>query len=272
MDIDLEEYVSGCQALAIQTGTLLLDFWRQPQKLSIQKKPDGTPATEADLAAHHKIATGLQQMAPGIPVLSEEGERPEYHQRSQWRRYWLIDPLDGTRGFIAHLAQFSINIALVIDHKPVLGVIYSPVTEMLYYAWRDGGAFKQTGAAAPQRLQPPDKIPGAPWRIVIGQYSQGKRLTQRLQNHCSFQFLHANGSIKFGWLAEGQADVYPRLGPISEWDTAAGQCILTESGGQVVDLHGRTLQYNCKASLLNPDFVALADARCTQQWLAILNP
>lgn len=256
--------------LVAQTGAILLDFWRRPLELSIQQKQDGTPFTAADLAAHREIAAGLQAIAPGIPILSEEGEWPDYAERAQWRQYWLVDPLDGTRGFIAGLEQFSINIALVVEHEPVLGIIYVPVTATIYYAWQGGGAFKQVGAAAAQRIQPVAKTADAPWRIVIGQYSLGKRLAQLINNQCPFQLLHVNGSIKFGWLADGQADIYPRLGPISEWDTAAGQCILTESGGGVVDLQGRTLQYNCKDSLLNPDFIALADSRWTEQWLEIL--
>lgn len=271
MDADLKQYIAPCKALAEQTALTLLDFWRRPQDLSIQQKPDGTPATAADLAAHRQIAAGLQAIAPGIPIISEEGEWPDYPQRAQWRQHWLIDPLDGTRGFIAHLEQFSINIALIADHHPVLGMIYVPVANTVYYAWRNGGAFKQVGAAEPQPIHRLEHTPAETWRIVVGQYSRGKRLAQIIQDRCRFQLLHGNGAVKFGWLAEGLADIYPRFGPISEWDTAAGQCILSESGGAVVDLQGRTLQYNRQASLLNPDFIAVADSRWVQQWLEILN-
>lgn len=270
MDMDFKQIMVGCKTVAERTGAILLDFWHNPQNLSTQKKSDGTPYTAADLAAHAQIMNDLQALTPGIPILSEEGDLPDYAERSQWPQYWLVDPLDGTRGFIAHLEQFSINIALIVDHHPVLGLIYSPATETVYYAWQGGGAFKQIGSQTPQPIHFLPKNPVAPWRIVLGQYSRGKRLTQLIHNQCPFQLLHVNGSVKFGWLAEGQADVYPRLGPISEWDTAAGQCIVTESGGAVVDLHGRTLQYNRKASLLTPDFVALADASWAAQWLKIL--
>ncbi len=269
MDIDLKGYTQHCLALARRTGEILLRYWRQPTELSIQKKTDGTPATSADLAAHREITLGLKAFTPDFPVLSEEGEWPDYAERAKWGTYWLVDPLDGTRGFIAHLEQFSINIALVVDHLPVLGVIYSPASAVFYYAWQGGGTYKQMGAEAPQRLWPPAKIDSTPWRIVIGQYSRGKRLLQLMNSQGEFQLLHVNGSVKFGWLADGQADLYPRLGPISEWDTAAGQCILTECGGAVVDLQGRSLQYNGKASLLNPEFIALADASWTEYWLKI---
>lgn len=263
------QYLGPCKALAQQTGKILLDFWRSPN-LSIIHKADGTPCTEADLAAHDEIAQGLNAITPGVPILSEEGDWPDYTQRSQWRQYWLIDPLDGTRGFIAHLEQFSINIALIVNHQPVLGLIYVPASATVYYAWRNGGAFKQIGLQSPQQLQPISKPADSPWRIVIGQYSQGKRLIKLINPRCRYELLHLNGSLKFGWLAERQADVYPRLGPISEWDTAAGQCIVEESGGTVIDLQGRTLQYNCKDSLLNPEFIALADSRWAEKWLEIL--
>jgi 3'(2'), 5'-bisphosphate nucleotidase len=271
MDQDFQQYMPDCLALARRTGVILLNYWRQPQPLPTQKKADGTFATAADFAAHQEITRGLQTLTPDIPVLSEEGTWPDYPERAQWPAHWLVDPLDGTRGFIAHLEQFSINIALIVNHLPVLGIIYVPAAATAYYAWQGGGTYTQVGDNAGQRIRPPGRNIDAPWRIVIGQYSRGKRLSQLIDNQYEFEVLHVNGSIKFGWLAEGQADVYPRLAPICEWDTAAGQCILTECGGAVVDLQGRTLQYNRKASLLNPDFIALADSSWTERWLKVLS-
>lgn len=265
-----QQYLDPCLNLLSKTGELLLGFWRRPEGIVPQKKADGTPFTPADLAAHQEIVQGLQAQFPEIPVLSEEGSWPPYTERRQWRQYWLIDPLDGTRGFIAHSEQFSINLALIVDSVPVLGMIYVPAAQTCYYAVQGSGAFKQTAGGQPQRIQRLNRPQGAAWRIVIGQYSRGVRLTQLIKEQCAFQLIHVNGSVKFGWLAEGQADIYPRLGPIYEWDTAAGQCIVTESGGAVVDLQGRTLQYNCKESLLNPEFIALADASWAQQWVTIL--
>ncbi len=269
--LELENYLERCRGLAKEAGVVLMDYWRRPSDLNPTKKSDGTPATVADLAAHEIINQGLMLIGGGKPVLSEEGTWPDFSERSNWGQYWLVDPLDGTQGFIAHLEQFSINIALIENNLPILGIIYAPATETCYFACQGFGAFKQIGSATPQRIQPRALKDNDPWRIVLGQYSRGKRIEQLIKNDFPYQLLHVNGSLKFGWLAEGQADLYPRFGPISEWDTAAGQCILSESGGIVVDLQGRTLQYNRKASLLNPDFIAVADSCWIEPWLEILN-
>lgn len=194
------------------------------------KKKDGSQFTAADLSAHQIISDGLLKLTPDIFVLSEEGEWPEYEVRKNWDYHWLIDPLDGTQGFINHLEQFSINIALIQNHHPVLGVIYVPASETAYLARQGGGAYKQIRGERRQQIKPQPRKTTTPWRLVIGQYSRGRRLEQIIKKTCEYQLLHVNGSMKFGWLAEGQADLYPRLGHICEWDTAAGQCILTESG------------------------------------------
>ncbi len=266
----MNEYLEPCKTLASQTGEILLKYWNQAH-LQTFRKSDGTPCTEADLAAHKVIAEGLAKLTPEIPILSEEGELIDFSQRSQWQVYWLIDPLDGTRGFLAHLEQFSVNIALIQNHRPVFGVIYVPAARTFYYACQGEGAFKQLGQNTPQRLAIASKEAASPWRIVVGQYSQAKRISQLIKDSCAFEILHVNGSVKFGWLAEGQADFYPRFGPICEWDIAAGDCILHESGGVMVDLHGRTLQYNCQDSLLSPEFIALADPRWQEHWLRLIN-
>jgi 3'(2'), 5'-bisphosphate nucleotidase len=265
----LEDLLKECLTLVKRTGLVLMDFWRRRQDLNIQKKKDGSEFTRADLAAHQIIVETLQKLTPSLAVLSEEGEWPAFEEREKWQYYWLVDPLDGTRGFINHLEQFSINIALIKDHQPILGIIYIPASETAYYAIEGGGAFKQVGSLAARLVKPLPRKKESPWRIVIGQYSRGRRLEQMINQCCRYQVLHVNGSEKFGWLAEGQADIYPRLGFISEWDTAAGQCILNESGGAIIDFQGRKLQYNCKASLLNPEFIALSDANWAPMWLEI---
>lgn len=270
---NLDHYLSTAVKLAKIAGVELVKYWHDsPEKLDVKQKEDHTPATLADLAAHQILISGLQQLSPDLPVLSEEGEWPAFAERSQWESYWLIDPLDGTRGFIAHLPEFSINIALVCCNKPVLGIIYIPMSDTCYLAKEHQGAFKQIGdTILPIQTKMRPKLSQDPWRVLMGVYSRGVRVKELLKDRVVFELIQINGAIKFGWLAEGWGDIYPRFGPIHEWDTAAGQCILTEAGGTVVDLQGRPLQYNCKDSLLNPEFIALADASNLELWLNILN-
>ncbi len=249
----------------------MVENWENCDRLQVVQKPDGTPCSNADLAAHEILLKGLTEFAPELPVISEEADYPDYSERSNWTRYWLLDPLDGTRGFLAHLNLFSVNIALIENHQPILGIIHVPIPDITYYACRDGGAFSVQKEGIPCRLKTQAKPADAPWRLVVGEFSKGSTLIERIQQTVPFQILHANGAVKFGWLANNQADIYPRLGLISEWDTAAGQCILQEAGGIIVDLQGQPLQYNCKDSLLNPEFIALADPTQLQTWLRILN-
>lgn len=268
---NLNCYLSAAMDLANQAGISLIKFWHgTATELKVSQKNNNTPATAADLAAHQILTEGLQQLTPNLPIISEEGEWPSYEERRKWQNYWLLDPLDGTRGFIAHLPQFTINIALIVNQSPALGIIYLPLLQTYYYAIKGQGAFKQVvnNKSAIHILPKPEDHP---WRIVIGEYSKGRRISEQFRGKYSFELLHANSAVKFGWLAEGRADIYPRFGAISEWDTAAGQCILTEAGGIVVDLHGQTLQYNRQDSLLTPEFIALADPRWLEQCLKILN-
>jgi 3'(2'), 5'-bisphosphate nucleotidase len=268
--VDLANWIEPGIRLAKTTGQLLIEYWHHPERLECVKKSDGSPCTTADLAAHDALLKGLAVFSPQIPIISEEGVCPDYQIRSAWRSYWLLDPLDGTHGFLNHLDLFSINIALVLDHRAVIGIIHVPIPNLTYYAWLGGGAFVQQENDKPRILKTEHKSEAAPWKVVMGQYSKGATLIKRIQQKLPFQILQANGAVKFGWLANNQADIYPRLGLISEWDTAAGQCILEEAGGIVVDLKGQPLQYNRQDSLLNPEFIALADPAYQQIWLNML--
>ncbi|MBS0351296.1 MAG: 3'(2'),5'-bisphosphate nucleotidase CysQ [Proteobacteria bacterium] len=268
--IDFCGLITECKALAKHTGTLLLQFWNQQRDFMVRKKSDGTPVSEADLAAHQLIKATLQRLTPDIPILSEEDDIPSFEQRQLWREYWLIDPLDGTRGFLEHDFEFSVNIALIRQHQPVIGLLYIPNGSICYYAWQGGGAFKQISDQPPISLTQFHKNQPKNWKVLIGKYSRGKKLATLIGNTCDFQILRANGSIKYGMLADRAADLYPRLSPIYEWDTGAGQCILEQSGGCVVDLQGKALQYNRKPSLQTGAFIALADSNDQDFWLKIL--
>lgn len=267
---ELHALLPSCLELAQQAGEEILHYWQRRRLLQIQHKTDKTPVTAADLAAHRVLNNGLQALTPQWPILSEEGEIPSYRSRRDWQCYWLLDPLDGTRGFVRGSAEFAVNIALIVDNQPKLGIIYAPVTQIYYYAYHQGGAFKKIAEATPVPLCGVTYLQQSAWRIAIGQYHRVQSWVYKLPIAWQYNWLRLNSSLKFGALAEGSADVYVRYGPTSEWDTAAGECILQEAGGVTVALTGQKLQYNRKPSLINPNFIAMADATQLQQWLTVL--
>ncbi len=224
----------------------------------IAHKADASPLTAADLAAHRIIVEGLERLTPDIPVLSEEAaEDASWNVRCGWQRLWLVDPLDGTREFIQRNGEFSVNLALIEDGVPVFGVVQAPVTGALWHATRGGGAFRRAGAVdtAVHTRRPAL----APLRIAASRSHRDARTEALLQRIGASEAVPLGSSLKFCRLAEGGLDVYPRFGPTSEWDTAAGQCVLEAAGGVVIDPRGRPLRYNLRDTLLNGDFLALGD-------------
>ena len=225
---------------------------------SVKTKKDHSPLTTADMAAHNSICTALAQLTPDIPVLSEESSELPYAELSQWSRYWLVDPLDGTREFIKRNGEFTVNIALIENGHPSLGVITVPVTGVCYYAATSLGAFKTNADGITESI----KIKKSDLNniIIAGSRSHGTEKQQALTKQMDGAEIIAIGSsLKFCLVAEGKADIYPRFGLTSEWDTAAAQCIVEESGGCVVDMDFNPIRYNTKDSLLNPEFLAIAD-------------
>ena len=243
-------------AIARRAGERILDIYQRD--FSIEHKDDRSPLTEADMAAHGIIVEQLQALSPRLPVLSEESAAIPFEERSKWSRYWLVDPLDGTREFIKRNGEFTVNIALIDRHEPVLGVIVVPVTGVCYYASRGYGAFVQRGKDPARRIQVRTLDRGSV--VVAGSRSHaGDALLAFLDRLGSHELVSMGSSLKFCLVAEGKADVYARLGPTSEWDTAAAHCIVTEAGGRVTDTAMQPLRYNTKESLLNPHFFASAD-------------
>lgn len=263
-------------ALSIEAGRAIMAIYAQD--FSVIKKDDLSPLTEADMAAHYIIVAGLEKLTPDLPVLSEESIPIPYATRATWHRYWLVDPLDGTREFVKRNGEFTVNIALIENHKPILGVVYVPVTGVCYYARQGQGAYKQeVGNAAitpgilPQTtLVHPytaaQKIHGRAWNgeqlIVAGSQShRSNDFDSFLANIGDHHVISMGSSLKSCLVAEGKVHIYPRLGLTSEWDTAAAQCIVEEAGGQLTDTALRPLRYNTKESLLNPSFLVFGDAR-----------
>lgn len=265
----MQELLDRILEIAEDAGRATLPYFVKGGVLNIQHKLDNTPVTQADIAAHAVIKNDLEKLPECYPIISEEdGMWENYAVRKQWQRYWLIDPLDGTKGFVNHLPEYTVNIALIENHQPILGVVYAPASHACYFALKGEGAFKRTGYSQ-QKLKVKHKATER-LKVLIGQYHRPKSLA-KLEAMGPTEVMRLNSSMKFCYLAEGLADLYPRFGPTSEWDTAAGQLILEEAGGLVVDFAGQTLQYNAKSSLLNPRFLALADSSRLEALLNTLN-
>jgi 3'(2'), 5'-bisphosphate nucleotidase len=219
-----------------------------------------SPLTQADLAAHHIIVNALSKLTPNIPILSEESVTLDYDIRKKWSQYWLIDPLDGTREFVKRNGEFTVNIALIDGQQSVLGVVYAPVTNVLYFASTTHGAYKQIAGMLAVKIH--TKLLNLKQPIVAGSRSHTDEKMQQFMHNIEHilgvkaELISMGSSLKICLVAEGVVDVYPRLGPTSEWDTAAAHCVLSEAGGDIVDEAGLTLRYNSKRSLLNPYFFA----------------
>jgi len=253
----MTELHEDCIALARQAGDAIMTVYGED--FAVEHKADRSPLTEADLAAHRIILAGLTRLTPDLPVLSEEGAGIDWSVRRQWRRYWLVDPLDGTREFVKRNGEFTVNIALIADGEPVLGVVYAPVLDYLCWAESGRGAFlrQPDGKDLALRCQQPAPTP---LRVIASRSHLDERTAAALARMGEVERIGLGSSLKFCRLAEGRADVYPRFGPTSEWDTAAGQCVLESAGGAVLSSDGSRFRYNAKASLLNGDFIALGDA------------
>lgn len=233
----------------------------------VEHKADASPLTAADLASHHCIVDGLRALTPDIPVLSEESaDTIAAAQRRQWQTLWVVDPLDGTREFVKRNGEFTVNIALVHAGVSVFGVIQQPVSGTSWHGGAGLGAFRRQGAheAAIQCRQPAL----APLRVAASRSHRDARTQAFVQRMGDTEPLPQGSSLKFCRIAEGALDVYPRFGPTSEWDTAAGQAILEAAGGQVIDPHGRPLRYNQRDTVLNGDFIALGDTALPwREWM-----
>jgi len=265
MSIDTTLLLDPVAQIAAEAGLRIMEIYAT--SFSVAQKDDDSPLTAADTASHNIICERLQSLTPDIPILSEESASVPFSERGQWERFWLVDPLDGTKEFIKRNGEFTVNIALIENHEPVLGVVYVPATQICYSA-ANGSAIRQEPGTSPQPITTRTTETNKPLRIV-GSRSHGNASVQafaeRLGEHT---FIAVGSSLKLCLVAEGGADVYPRLGPTWEWDTAAAQCIVEQAGGKVVATDGSRLHYN-KESLLNPHFLVFGDSH--RDWLAYLS-
>lgn len=260
----MQDWIEPVLQLSRDAGAAIMRVY--VQDFAVEHKDDLSPLTAADMAAHHMIVAGLHALTPDIPVLSEESAGIDWNVRRLWQRYWLVDPLDGTREFVKKNGEFTVNIALVEDGIPIFGVVYAPALDELHYGIRDVGAYICDGGS---RLPVSSRRPAdAPLRVAASRSHMDTRSAAAIGRMGEVSLLGMGSSLKFCRMAEAKLDVYPRFAPTCEWDTAAGQCVLEAAGGVVITLDGKPLRYNSKDSLLNPDFLALGDpALPWREWL-----
>ncbi len=247
-DIDFEIV---CQ-IARDAGDAIMDIYSG--EFDVELKGDNSPLTAADKASHDVILDGLHKHFPGIPILSEEGRDIPYEERSQWRRFWLVDPLDGTKEFIKRNGEFTVNIALVEEGTAVAGVVYVPEQEKTYLGISEKGAWLRTGEEIPVEIKVREANDEAGLTVVMSRSHPSPELAEYLEKINVADALPVGSSLKLCVVAEGRADIYPRLGPTMEWDTAAGHAVVEAAGGTVTQVDGEPLRYN-KENLLNPYFI-----------------
>ena len=246
------ELRSAVTDLAREAGRATMTYYDGAVSSGVREKDDRSPVTLADEVAHRILVEGLRRIDPATPVVSEEGEAASFESRSRWRRFWLVDPLDGTKEFIKRRAEFTVNVALIEDGEPVLGVVLAPALDLLYWAVKGGGAWREAKGGAAERIYSTAPAPGAPLTVVESLSHPSQELEDYLRTIPVARRVKAGSSLKFCWVAEGRADIYPRLGPTMEWDVAAGDCVYRQSGR---DGERRSpLTYN-KPDLRNESFV-----------------
>ena len=251
MSLDLAGLAHQLAYLAERAAAAILDVYESD--FAVEHKDDRSPLIAADLASHHIIVEGLGALTPDVPVLSEESAGIAWAARERWSRYWLVDPLDGTREFVKRNGEFTVNIALIEDHEPVLGIVQQPVGGELAAAWRGGGTWIGTPGAKARRVT--TRRRGAPLVVAGSRSHASERETEILSRLGHHAKLPMGSSLKFLRIAAAEADFYMRLGPTAEWDTAAGQAVLEAAGGSVETVDGVPLLYG-KVGVSDPHFIA----------------
>jgi len=264
---DLQYWVQPLLSLCLAAGEAIREYYEAPTAGDYEAKHDDSPLTHADLASHEILLAGLNALDASLPVLSEESTPVQIAQRRQWQRYWLVDPLDGTKEFLGRTGEFTINIALIDNHKPVLGVLYLPLEHAAFVGipgdlaqcYTDAGEGRWSiSDLATRRLQV-----GGELTLLASRRHSGPRLSACLDwlaaNWGPVSRSDMGSALKFCRMAQGHGDFYPRFSPCCEWDTAAGQAVMEAAGGVVLGMDGVPLRYNCSDSLYSPPFYAIAD-------------
>lgn len=236
--------------IAREAGRIILTYYNED--IQVIQKEDESPLTQADLAADKYIVANLKELTPEIPIISEETGIPEYSIRKDWSKFWLVDPLDGTKEFIKRNGEFTVNIALIDNGEPVMGVIYVPVQDLIYSSQKGSGSWKIQSQGTPIQIYSKQTDKTQPFSIVESRSHGSPESEEWIEKHPINNRVKAGSSLKFCLVAEGKVDVYPRIGPTREWDVAAGDCIYRNSA--IEGQHASTLQYN-KEDFRNPNFI-----------------
>jgi len=265
-DDTLDELLSLAKDVAVEAGHAVLSIYDRGEFEAYQKEDD-SPVTSADYLANDIITKRLKAATPDIPILSEENQHASLEERKTWSKYWLIDPIDGTQEFIARSGDFAINIALVIDNEPHIGVIFWPPGQTIYYASKGKGAFKECPDAQKQiRVRELTDPKESVVIIAISRRQSREKIMSRMSARRVYQTLPLGScSLKSCFIAEGKADVFMRIGVTGEWDTGASQCIVSEAGGRILNTSFEPLTYNETVSLDNPNFIVMGDQRVPWQ-------
>ncbi len=248
--------------ISVDAGEVILNYYNE--NVDVIYKDDESPLTKADLASHKIISDSIKKITPDIPILSEE-EFIDWKIRKKWKKYWLIDPLDGTKEFIKKNDEFTVNIALIENNRPILGVIYTPALNELFYSIKNFGSYKILTKKKLNTLKEAKRISINKKKSnkikIVGSRSHSNPILDKWvnKNFNEFDILQKGSSLKFCLIAEGSADIYPRFGPTSEWDIAAGHIILEEAGGKLKSIDNKEILYNEKENILNPDFFAYSN-------------
>ncbi|MFL2840541.1 MAG: 3'(2'),5'-bisphosphate nucleotidase CysQ [Pseudohongiellaceae bacterium] len=256
------DLIGSVKEISKEAGAAILEIYHREGDIEVTSKSDDSPLTEADLVAHKIIVSALKQLTPGTPILSEESANINWKERQAWTRYWLVDPLDGTKEFLKRNGEFTVNIALIDNHVPILGVVYIPVKNILYSGTLEQGAFKEYDGVE-QEISVALTSEFEEVKIVASRSHRGHDLDAWIKKVEKYfkkvELLSIGSSLKICLVAEGKADIYPRLALTSEWDTAAAQAVLEAAGGALKDSEFNTYRYNQKENILNPFFFAIGD-------------
>ncbi|GAA0792020.1 3'(2'),5'-bisphosphate nucleotidase CysQ [Marinobacterium sediminicola] len=247
------------EAIAREAGAAILDIYGEDD-FGVEHKADESPLTRADLAANRVIVEGLSALVPTLPILTEEAVE-DFTGPDDQGRYWLVDPLDGTKEFIKRNGEFTVNIALIEQGRPVLGVVLAPVLDTLWLAAEDLGAFRIDGEGERQAIKVSTHTPDAPWKVYGSRSHLGPHTLAWMEALGSYELIRMGSSIKLCLVAEGKGDLYPRLGPTCLWDTAAAHAVISAAGGQLLTPEGDELSYADTTETLNPHFIVYGGSK-----------